>query len=94
MKIGGNFAFKKIQDESINMEFNYECATVEGVGIKTSILLGVTFLTTLVMLALILNFGYLPIFMYFIAIILTTILQIIINIRPMKAKSLAIPYAI
>lgn len=43
MKIGGNFAFKKIQDESINMEFNYECATVEGVGIKTSILLGVTF---------------------------------------------------
>lgn len=58
MKIGGNFAFKKIQDESINMEFNYECATVEGVGIKTSILLGVTFLTTLVMLALILNFGY------------------------------------
>ena len=76
------------------MEFNYECATVEGVGIKTSILLGVTFLTTLVMLALILNFGYLPIFMYFIAIILTTILQIIINIRPMKAKSLAIPYAI
>ena len=39
MKIGGNFAFKKIQDESINMEFNYECATVEGVGIKTSILL-------------------------------------------------------
>lgn len=94
MKIGDNFAFKKIQNESVNIEFNYECATVEGVGIKTGILLGVTFLTTLAMLALILNFGYLPIFMYFIAMILTIILQIIINIKPLKAKSLAIPYAI
>ena len=52
MKIGDNFAFKKIQNESVNIEFNYECATVEGVGIKTGILLGVTFLTTLAMLAL------------------------------------------
>ena len=43
MKIGDNFAFKKIQNESVNIEFNYECATVEGVGIKTGILLGVLF---------------------------------------------------
>lgn len=94
MKIGDNFAFKKIQNESVNIDFNYECASVEGVGIKTSILLGTTFLTTLLMIGIILNFGYLPIFMYILATVLTLILQIIINIKPMKAKSLAIPYAI
>lgn len=70
------------------------CNQLRVLVLKPGILLGVTFLTTLAMLALILNFGYLPIFMYFIAMILTIILQIIINIKPLKAKSLAIPYAI
>lgn len=94
MKLGNNFAFNKLKNESINIEFNYECATTQGVCFKTGILLGITFLTSLFMLAIILKTGSFSLFLYLIVGIVATVLQIIININPLKAKSLAIPYAI
>lgn len=94
MKIGNNFAFNKFNAQPDVYEFNAENATVAGVSQKTGILLGVTLLTSLFLMGIMVRLGYFPILLYAIAGISTFVFQLIIIFSPMKAKALAIPYAI
>ncbi len=94
MKIGNNFAFRKAYEEVVNIDYEHEFATAKGIGIKTSILLGITFLTSLVLIALTTIFGIITLAFYIVGGIAGIILQIIMNLNPRKAKSLSIPYAI
>lgn len=97
MKVGKNYAFNKVLNSDGTEVYSglyNETATYKGIGIKTSILLGITFLVTLLMIGDILIKGYLPIITYFIAGILILVLQIIMLFSPLKAKTLSIPYAI
>ncbi len=92
MNFGNNFAFKqaeKCYEGDIN-----NVATVEGIGKKTLLLLSITLITSLLMISIILRNGFLPLFLYPIAVIFTVVVQIIMCFSPRKAKSLSIPYAI
>lgn len=93
MKVGKNFAFHRVPNE-YTMGMEYENATIQGVGVKTLTLLCTALVTALLLIGIIVRVGYMPFFMYIIAGITTLILQIIMNISPIKAKHLAIPYAI
>lgn len=92
MRVGSNFAFNRVANAT--GEYSSEVATAKGVGTKTALLLGITFFTTLAVIGLILVKGHLPIIGYAVATILTLILQIIMCFSPVKARGLAIPYAI
>lgn len=95
MRVGKNFAFNRIlNNNEIYVDYNAETATYKGIGIKTSLLLGITFLVTLAMIGTVLTLGGLPIITYIIALILNVVLSIIISFSPLKARTLAIPYAI
>ncbi len=92
MNFGNNFAFKqasKYYDGS-----TYNTATVEGIGKKTLLLLSITLVTSLIMIGIILNNGFLPFLLYPVSIIFTVVVQIIMCFSPIKAKFLSIPYAI
>lgn len=92
MNFGNNFAFKQAENNYDGQVSNV--ATVEGIGKKTLLLLFITLITSLLMIGTILKNGFLPVFLYPIAIIFTTVVQIIMCFSPKKAKSLSIPYAI
>lgn len=95
MNFGENFAFKKaVESEKYCNTNEYGIATREGIGKKTILLLGIALLTSLFIIGIMLKIGYLPLFIYPIAIIFTTVVQVIMCFSPRKAKSLAIPYAI
>lgn len=92
MRFGDNFAFK--QANKYCDQYTDNVATVEGVGKKTILLLSITTLVSLIMIGMILNLGYLPIFLYPVSVIFTFVVQIIMCFSPRKAKALSIPYAI
>lgn len=96
MKIGNNYAFNRYfnhQKDTVDNSYELENATVGGVGTKTLILLLTTLVTSMLVIGITIRIGV-NLFLYFGAFLLTFILQLIICISPLKAKSLSIPYAI
>lgn len=94
MQIGRNYAFKRAYDDTIIIDYNHEYASTKGIGLKTGLLLLITFITSLFMIGLVLGFGALYIIPYVIAGIASLVLQLVIMFNPAKTKYLAIPYAI
>lgn len=96
MRIGRNYAFGSFynQQETTYTDINYETATYTGIGIKSCLLLGITFIVTLFMIAWVLAVRRLPLGIYLLAFISTIVLQMITIFKPTKAKQLSIPYAI
>lgn len=95
MKIGNNFAFNSYykNHETIDEMYELENATVEGIGNKTLLLLTITLMTSMLFIGITIRMG-ISIFAYIFAGIFTFVLQIIMCFSPLKAKKLAIPYAI
>lgn len=95
MKIGNNFAFNSYYKnrETIDGMYELENATVEGVGNKTLLLLTITLMTSMLFIGITLRMG-INLFAYILSGIFTFVLQIIMCFSPLKAKKLAIPYAI
>ena len=92
MNFADNFAFKRAEKCYSGCRDNV--ATVEGIGKKTLLLLFITLITSLIMIGIILNNVFLPVFLYPVATIFTVVVQIVICFSPTKAKGLSIPYAI
>lgn len=96
MRVGNNYAFNRFfknKSDTMHNQYPLENATVEGVGTKTLILLFTTLITSMIFIGCTIRFG-MNILLYILAGIFTFILQLIICFSPLKAKTLAIPYAI
>lgn len=95
MKIGNNFAFNSYykNHETVDGMYELENATVEGVGNKTLLLLMIALMTSMLFIGVTIRMGV-NIFAYIVAGIFTFVLQLIMCFSPLKAKKLAIPYAI
>lgn len=95
--IGNNYALRKAEQ---NIGAETSVATTKGIGIKTIMLVGLTFISALLAIAFITanNFNNLAdarvLITYIVCGIATFVLQIIICFSPLKAKYLSIPYAI
>ena len=95
MIVGRNYAFGSFYNnqETSYTDINYETATYKGIGFKSCLLLGITFLVTLFMIGWVLTMRRLPVAIYVISFITTIVLQLIVIFKPTKAKTLSIPYA-
>lgn len=90
---GNNYAFKKAA-EGLNCET--EVATRRGVGIKTTLLVFITFLAAVGMIVnlwRLQNIGS-AMFIYLAVVLANFVFQIIIFFKPLATKALSIPYAI
>ena len=87
----GNYVFNKINHLDHD---GYESSTMSGVSIKSGMLIFITFLSACLSIILLNSLSFLALGFYVTATIATVVLQIIIMFRPLKAKSLSIPYVI
>lgn len=92
MNFGNMNAFNKAHN--YNEVNTYGYATHKGVAGKSILLLGITFITVVLMIGYILQYGSLSLFTYLGANIATIVLTIIMSVSPRKAKFLSVPYAI
>ncbi len=94
MTSGNNYAFRK----ALAGEKSENIATRQGIGVKSIILLGIVFITSIIIMInldyIAYTFGNAAIIGYIIATITNFVLQMIIAFVPSTTKVLSIPYAI
>ena len=86
-----NIVFNKLYNLDSH---NLECATMQGVGVKSIILMLVCFVAACCSIVFLNAASAESYLIYFVSIIATVVLQIIININPLIASKLSIPYVI
>lgn len=90
---GNNYAFRHA-NESANSYSNVERCTKQGIGVKTILLVFVTFITALAMMVNLHRFDNLGLGLYGVVTIINVVLQLIICFSPRMTKTLSIPYAV
>lgn len=91
--IGNNYAFRHA-NEGINDFSNVERCSSQGIGVKTLLLVLITFITALGMMVNLHRFNDLGLGLYAVVTIINVVLQLIICFSPRMTKVLSIPYAV
>ena len=91
MKIGNNYAFDKIGKLDIETT---DVATIKGIGLKTLLLLGITFFAAIFAICFINPTSSFAMILYFGITLVTVILNIIMCFKPTSCRTLSIPYAL
>lgn len=98
MRFGNNYAINRLERTTIDYSGNetYELATSKGIGIKSAVLIGTTFISTLLWMTLmgkVVDYT-LAFILYFGVAIANLVLQLIMAFKPLTTNKLAVPYAI
>lgn len=91
--LGNNYAFKHANQEQAEYT-GYETCTKSGIGIKTTLLVFITFISAVAMMVNLDRLGGAALIFYGVVAVVNFILQLIICFVPKTTKVLSIPYAI